>query len=170
MLSKEHTELLCRVGAGTPMGDMMREYWLPATYAWELEADGKALRVRLLGEDLLAWRDSNGKPGFIKENCPHRGASLFYARNEECGLRCVYHGWKFDTEGNCVDMPNEPVESDFKSKVKAVAYPTRERGGIVWVYMGPRSEPPPLPDLEPNMLADGQGVVQAVMRECNWLQ
>ena len=99
MLSKENTDLLCRVGQGTPMGNLMRQYWLPATYGWELEADGKALRVRLLGEDLLAWRDSNGKPGFIQENCPHRGASLFYGRNEECGLRCVYHGWKWDADG-----------------------------------------------------------------------
>src|SRR5262245_28416255 len=98
MLSKEHTELLCRVGPGTPMGTMFREYWLPATYGWELEADGKALRVRILGEDLLAWRDSNGKPGFIAENCPHRGASLFYASNEEGGLRCVYHGRKYDVD------------------------------------------------------------------------
>src|SRR5499427_325569 len=146
MLSKENTELLCRVGPGTPMGTMFREYWLPATYGWELEPDGKALRVRILGEDLLAWRDSNGRPGFIAENCPHRGASLFYARNEECGLRCVYHGWKYDVDGNCTDMPSEPPDSNFKDKVQAKAYPCVERGGLVWAYLGPREVPPPLPD------------------------
>src|SRR5688500_15028245 len=102
MLSKENTELLTKVGAGTPMGDLMRQYWLPLVYSWEIEPDGVSKRVRILGEDLIAWRDSDGKPGFIKENCPHRGASLFYARNENCGIRCVYHGWKFDTDGNCV--------------------------------------------------------------------
>src|SRR5919202_1383570 len=134
MLSKENTELLCRVGPGTVMGDPMR--------------------VRMLGEDLIAFRDTNGTPAFIANNCPHRGASLFFGRNEEAGIRCVYHGWKFDTEGNCIDMPNEPAESDFKHKVKATAYPCQERGGIVWAYLGPRSEPPPLPDLEPNMRED----------------
>src|SRR5438132_10869357 len=154
MLSKEDMETLCRVGAGTPMGDLMRQYWLPATYSSELEPDGAPVRIRILGEDLIAWRDSAGRPGFIAQNCPHRGASLFFGRNEEDGLRCVYHGWKFDASGACIDMPNEPAESDFKSKVKAVAYPTRERGGIVWAYMGPPSDPPALPDLEPNMLRD----------------
>src|ERR1700724_2731349 len=172
MLSKENTELLCRVGAGTVMGDMMREYWLPCVYSWELTADGDPVRVRMLGEDLIAWRDSNGNPGFVANNCPHRGASLFFGRNEEAGLRCVYHGWKFDTAGNRVDMaknpaepdfrtqgmPNEPAEYDLRTKVKAAAYPTRERGGIIWIYMGPRSaaDLPPLPDLEGNMLSDDQ--------------
>ena len=102
----------------------------------------------LLGEDLIAFRDTTGDVGLIQNNCPHRGASLFFGRNEEAGLRCVYHGWKFDIDGDCVDMPNEPAESDFKDKVRAVAYPTRERGGVVWAYMGPRATPPPLPDLE----------------------
>src|SRR6476660_2471922 len=108
----------------------------------------------LLCEDLVAFRDSDGEVGFVAENCPHRGASLFFGRNEEAGLRCVYHGWKFDASGTCVDMPNEPAESDFRTKVKATAYPTTERGGIVWAYLGPRAEPPPLPDLEPNMRDD----------------
>src|ERR671932_382508 len=148
MLSKENTELLCRVGPGTVMGDPMR--------------------VRMLGEDLIAFRDTNGTPAFIANNCPHRGASLFFGRNEEAGIRCVYHGWKFDVEGNCLDMPNEPAESDFKHKVKAAAYPSQERGGIVWTYMGPRTDPPPLPDLEANMLEGATAT--AFQLEGNWLQ
>jgi phthalate 4,5-dioxygenase len=171
MLSKEDNELVTRVGPGTPMGNLMRQYWLPAMLSSELpHADSDPLRVMLLGERLIAFRDSNGKVGLLHNNCPHRGASLFFGRNEEAGLRCVYHGWKFSTDGTCLDMPNEPAESDFKHKVRAVAYPTRERGGIVWAYMGPRQEPPPLPDLEPNMLPDDQTVLSAVQRECNWLQ
>src|SRR5207248_2695439 len=142
-------ELLSRVGAGTPMGELMRQYWLPGLLSREVPApDCDPRRVRLLGEKLIAFRDSNGKVGVLQNHCPHRGASLFFGRNEEAGLRCVYHGWKFDVEGNCIDMPNEPAESDFKTKVKAVAYPTQERGGIVWTYMGPRTNPPPMPDLE----------------------
>jgi phenylpropionate dioxygenase-like ring-hydroxylating dioxygenase large terminal subunit len=171
MLSKEENELLSRVGPGTPMGDLMRQYWLPAALSSELpSADSNPLRVLLLGEQLIAFRDSNGKIGLLANNCPHRGASLFFGRNEEAGLRCVYHGWKFDASGQCIDMPNEPAESDFKQKVKAVAYPTRERGGIVWAYMGPKSEPPPLPELEPNMLPDGEWTISVYQRECNWMQ
>ncbi|HEY0583192.1 MAG TPA: Rieske 2Fe-2S domain-containing protein [Chloroflexota bacterium] len=171
MLSKEDNELVTRVGPGTPMGSLMRQYWLPAMLSSELPApDSDPLRVLLLGEQLIAFRDSNGQVGLIQNNCPHRGASLFFGRNEESGLRCVYHGWKFAVDGTCVDMPNEPAESDFRSKVKAVAYPTRERGGIVWAYLGPRAEPPPLPDLEPNMLPAERVVVAAMQRECNWLQ
>src|SRR5690349_3561982 len=142
MLSKQDNELITRVGPGTVMGTFMRQYWLPAILSSELPApDSDPLRVRLLGEDLVAFRDTNGSVGLIQNNCPHRGASLFFGRNEEAGLRCVYHGWKFDVEGNCIDMPNEPAESDFKHKVKAVAYPTRERGGMIWAYMGPRHAP-----------------------------
>jgi phenylpropionate dioxygenase-like ring-hydroxylating dioxygenase large terminal subunit len=124
----------------------------------------------LLGEKLIAFRDTNGQVGLIQNHCPHRGASLFFGRNEETGLRCVYHGWKFDAAGNCVDMPNEPAESDFRTKVKAIAYPTQERNGIVWTYMGPRQVPPSLPALEGTMLPDGEWNVIAVQRECNWFQ
>jgi nitrite reductase/ring-hydroxylating ferredoxin subunit len=153
------------------MGDLMRQYWMPALLSSELPAtDSDPVRVMLLGEQLIAFRDSNGKVGVMQHNCPHRGASLFFGRNEEAGLRCVYHGWKFDAQGNCIDMPNEPAESDFKSKVKAVAYPTHERCGVVWVYMGPQSTPPPLPQLEPNMLDDGDWSIQVYQRECNWMQ
>src|SRR5881628_3505215 len=139
MLSREDNELLCRVGRGTPMGELLRQYWLPCLPSTELPGpDGPPKKVRLLGEDLVAFRDTQGRVGLVAENCPHRGASLFFGRNEDCGLRCVYHGWKFDVTGNCIDMPNEPAESDFKTKIKAVSYPCVERNGIVWTYMGPR--------------------------------
>jgi phthalate 4,5-dioxygenase oxygenase subunit len=169
MLSREDNELLCRVGPGTPMGNLMRQYWVPAALSSELpESDGAPLRVRLLGEDLVAFRVSSGAVGLIENNCPHRGASLFYGRNEGEGLRCVYHGWKFDVTGRCVDMPSEPPENNFKQKVQAVVYPCVERGGLVWAYLGPRQTPPPLPELEPNMSTDCS--IQVYQRECNWMQ
>src|SRR6202163_3650184 len=171
MLKQEENELITRVGPGTPMGNFMREYWVPATLSSELPSpDSDPLRVMLLGEQLIAFSDSNGNVGLLANNCPHRGASLFFGRNEEAGVRCVYHGWKFDVSGTCLDMPNEPAESDFRTRVKAIAYPCQERGGIVWSYLGPRSTPPPLPDLEPNMLPDDQVVVTAIQGDCNWLQ
>jgi nitrite reductase/ring-hydroxylating ferredoxin subunit len=151
------------------MGNLIRQYWVPAALSSELpEPDGAPLRVRLLGESLIAFRTSSGTVGLIQNNCPHRGASLFYGRNEGQGLRCVYHGWKFDVAGRCVDMPSEPPESSFKDKVRAVAYPCLERGGLIWAYLGPRSTPPPLPELEPTMAADC--TIQAYQRECNWMQ
>ena len=129
------------------------------------------MRLRLLGEDLIAFRVSSGQVGVIQNHCPHRGAQLFFGRNEEEGLRCVYHGWKFDVDGACVDMPNEPAESDFKTKVKAIAYRAQERGGVVWAYMGPnQAAPPPLPDLEANMLPEGQYSLGIFQRECNYMQ
>jgi phthalate 4,5-dioxygenase len=171
MLSREDNELLCRVGPGTPTGALLRQYWIPALMSSELpEPDGAPVRVKLLGESLIAFRATSGKIGLIQNHCPHRGASLFFGRNEEEGIRCVYHGWKWSCEGHCVDMPNEPDESTFKSKIRATAYPCVERNDIVWAYMGPRSTPPPLPDLEPNMLPRGEYAVQKVLRECNWFQ
>jgi nitrite reductase/ring-hydroxylating ferredoxin subunit len=171
MLSRDDNELLCKVGPGTPTGALLRQYWIPALMSSELpERDGAPVRVRLLGENLIAFRATSGKIGLIQNHCPHRGASLFFGRNEEEGLRCVYHGWKFSCEGHCVDMPNEPEESNFKSKIHATAYPCVERNDIVWTYMGPRRTPPPLPDIEPNMLAQGEYQVQKVLRECNWFQ
>ncbi|HEY2593939.1 MAG TPA: Rieske 2Fe-2S domain-containing protein [Chloroflexota bacterium] len=168
MLSVEENELLCRVGPGTVMGGFMRQYWIPALLASELpKGDSDPVRVLLLGEQLIAFRDTQGQVGLIQNNCPHRGASLFFGRNEESGLRCVYHGWKFDVDGTCVDMPNEPAESDFKSKVKATAYPCRERGGVIWAYLGPQGEPP-LPDLEANMV-DG-ALAGAIQMEANYFQ
>jgi phenylpropionate dioxygenase-like ring-hydroxylating dioxygenase large terminal subunit len=171
MLCLEENELITRTGPGTLMGDLFRQYWLPALLSSELpEPDGEPVRVMMLGEPLIAFRDSYGKVGLLQNHCPHRGASLFYGRNEEAGLQCVYHGWKFDTSGSCVDMPNEPAESDFKQKVRTVAYPTQERGGVVWTYMGPREKPPALPQLEANMMPDDQIWTSVAQRNCNWLQ
>jgi len=171
MLSTPDNELLCRVGPDTPMGNLVRQYWIPALMSSELpEPDGAPVRVRLLGENLIGFRVTSGKVGLIQNHCPHRGASLFFGRNEEEGLRCAYHGWKYDCEGACVDMPNEPPESNFKSKIRARAYPCIERNDVIWTYMGPRSTPPPLPDIEPNLLPRGEYAVQKVLRECNWFQ
>jgi len=171
MLSKEDNELLCRVGPGAPMGELMRQYWLPAVRSDELPApDCPPLRVKLLGEELIAYRTTSGAVGLMQNACPHRGASMFFGRNEEEGLRCVYHGWKFDATGACVDMPSEPAESNFKTKVRAKAYPTHERNGIIWAYMGPREVPPPLPDLEANMLPEGGYGMYIYHLENNWMQ
>ena len=171
MLSTQDNEILCRVGPGTHMGDLMRQYWMPAVRSDELPSpDCPPVRIRLLGEDLIAVRDSAGRTGLFNNACPHRGASLFFGRNEVEGLRCVYHGWKFDVTGTCVDMPSEPAESNFKSKVRIRAYPTIERSGVVWAYMGPRETPPPLPDFEANMLEEGQYTVQTLFQECNFMQ
>jgi nitrite reductase/ring-hydroxylating ferredoxin subunit len=171
MLSVQDNELMCRVGPGTPMGDLMRQYWLPLLMTSELGApDGPPLRVRLLGEDLIAFRPTSGNVGVIQNACPHRGASLFFGRNEEDGLRCVYHGWKFDVSGACVDMPSEPAESNFKTKVHAKTYPCIERNGVIWVYMGSRVQLPELPQFEANMVTNVETRVQKVLRDCNWMQ
>ena len=173
MLSNTDNELLCRVGPETAMGKLMRQYWIPAIPSNELPSpDCPPVRIRLLGENLIAFRATSGEVGIVQNACPHRGASLFFGRNEEEGLRCVYHGWKFDVTGACVDMPSEPAESNFKSKVRAVAYPTRERNGIVWTYMGPRSrdELPRLPDLEANMLGEDAVDMYLIHLDNNWMQ
>jgi phthalate 4,5-dioxygenase oxygenase subunit len=171
MLSTSDNLELTRVGPGTLMGNLMREYWMPAIRSDELPApDCPPLRVRLLGEDLVGYRTTSGTVGLIQNSCPHRGASLFFGRNEEEGLRCVYHGWKFDLTGACVDMPSEPAESNFKNKVRARAYPTHERKGIIWAYMGPREVPPPLPDIEANLLCEGPHQISILHRPCNWMQ
>src|SRR5215208_5479985 len=150
MLSIQDNDTLCRVGKGTPMGDLMREYWIPAVRSDELPSpDCPPMRLRLLGENLIAFRTTSGAVGLIENSCPHRGASLFYGRNEEEGLTCVYHGWKFGVDGSCLDMPTEPVENGFIDKIRAVTYPCVERNGVIWTYMGARETPPPLPDLEP---------------------
>jgi phenylpropionate dioxygenase-like ring-hydroxylating dioxygenase large terminal subunit len=171
MLSEQANELVTRVGPGTPMGQYLRRFWIPALTSDELrEADGPPLRTRLLGEDLIAFRTTSGTVGLIQNACPHRGASLFFGRNEEDGLRCVYHGWKFDTEGNCVDMPSEPAESNFKNKVKARAYPTIERGSLVWTYMGPLELMPELPPYEWTRVPEGHVLTSRRIQECNYLQ
>src|SRR5213593_4599799 len=162
MLSKQDNELLTRVGPGTPMGQLMREYWIPALLSSELAGpDCDPRRLRLLGEDLIAFRDSGARVGLLRSNCPHRGASLFFGRNEENGLRCVYHGWKFDVAGHCVDMPNEPPETSFAEKIQHRAYPCVEYGSMIWTYLGPRSQPPELPKFEWALLPPERSSVSA---------
>ena len=169
MLSTADNELMCRVGPDTPMGKFMREYWIPALMPEELPTpDCPPVRLRLLNENLIAFRATSGQVGIIQNACPHRGASMFFGRNEEEGLRCVYHGWKFDVTGACVDMPSEPAESNFRNKVRTKAYPCVERNGIIWTYMGPCAELPPLPDLLPNLHPECR--VGKSMRECNFMQ
>ena len=146
MLSREDNELLYRTGEHTSMGQMLRRYWIPALMSDELEADGAPKRVRLLGDSLVAFRDSRGVAGVLDESCPHRGASLVLARNEDCGLRCLYHGWKIDVDGRVTEMPHEPDAFNFRERVRAPAFPTRAAGGIVWAYLGPAGTEPPLPD------------------------
>src|SRR5215212_2411865 len=171
MLKSTDIELLTQTGPGTPMGNMFRRFWLPALVSDELpQPDCPPVRLTVLNEKLVGFRDSDGNPGFVAENCPHRGASLFFGRNEESGLRCVYHGWKFDTSGACVDMPNEPPESNFKHKVKVLAYPCVERNGIVWTYMGRRDDPPALPEIGWAMVPASQRASLRYKRDCNWLQ
>ena len=149
MLTREENELVTRTGPGTPMGEVMRRYWMPALISSELpEPDCAPVRVQLLGEELVAFRDTEGRIGLLDEFCPHRRVSLWLGRNEESGLRCVYHGWKFDVAGTCVDQMNEPPDCSFAHKVRTTAYPTVELGGIIWAYMGPREKMPPLPEFE----------------------
>ncbi len=161
---------LTRVGPGTAMGQLMRQYWIPAAKSSELKSDGPPLRLMLLGEKLIAFRDSVGRGGVMDHRCPHRCASLFLGRNEENGLRCIYHGWKFDVEGNCLDMPSVPPHQDFKQKVKAKAYRATERAGVVWVHMGDAEIVPPFPKLETLVVPDEEVGVNFVMRSCNYLQ
>ena len=171
MLTFQENETLARVGPGTPMGAVMRRYWMPALLSWELpEPDCPPIRLRLLGEDLVAFRDSDGDVGILDNYCPHRRASLFFGRNEESGLRCVYHGWKFDVDGDCVDMPSEPAESNFRDKVKITAYPATELGGIVWAYMGPREMQPEPPSFEWTQVPELHRGTTKVVQRCNWLQ
>ena len=171
MLTAEENNLMCRVEGAAPMGQIMRRHWLPAVLSEEIaDPDGDPVRVRLLGEDLLAFRDSDGRAGVIGEFCPHRNASLFYGRNEECGLRCLYHGWKVDVEGNVVEMSSEPPESGFTAKVKHKSYPVHEAAGILWTYMGPAEEMTPF---EPPVFAptpDTKISICKIMIDCNWAQ
>ncbi len=171
MLKHEDNERLVRVGPGTPMGQTMRRYWQPALLSSELpEPDCAPVRVRLLGEDLIAFRDTDGKVGLVDAFCPHRRAPMFFGRNEECGLRCVYHGWKFDRAGNCVDMPSEPAGTPLQAKVKIKAYPCIEKGGAVWTYMGPKELQPPEPDHEWLRVPESHLFVSKTYEHCNYLQ
>jgi phthalate 4,5-dioxygenase len=168
-MSKYDVADLLRVGPDAPMGKFMRQYWVPAALSQEVQADGDPVRLMILGEKLLAFRDSAGRVGILDHRCPHRCASLFLGRNEENGIRCVYHGWKFDVDGNCVDMPSVPAHQDFKEKVHARAYRTAERNGLIWVYMGENQDnPPALPAIEANLIPGSK--IWCLQRQCNWLQ
>ncbi len=170
MLSKEDNEILTHVGPGTLMGNLLRRYWVPALLSLELpEPDSPPVRVEILGEDLVAFRATSGKTGLVAQSCPHRGASLFFGRNEEEGLRCVYHGWKYDVTGRCVDMPSEPAESNFKAKVRAINYPTHEWNGYVWAFMGPPEKMYPFREIGPAVPRE-QWPTGRVLSECNWVQ
>lgn len=171
MLSKEENELLTRTDPGTPMGELVRRYWIPALLSEEiLEPDSPPVQVRTLGEELVAFRDSQGKIGLLDEHCSHRGTSLFYGRNEECGLRCIYHGWKYDVDGNVLDTPAEPADSDFRKKIRHLAYPTVELAGIVFAYLGPREKRPLFPQYEWTLVPQNQTYVTKSLLECNYLQ
>ncbi len=163
-------EEMARVGPGTVMGNFMRQYWIPAGKSSELATDGTPMRLLLLGEKLVAFRDSDGRVGVMDHLCPHRCASLVLGRNEEGGLRCIYHGWKFDVDGNCVDMPSVSPEQDFKEKVKAKTYKAVDRNGVLWVYMGDRNEPPPMPMIEATLLDTDNVDMFFMQRNCNWMQ
>lgn len=171
MLSRADNELLTRTDPGTVMGALVRRYWVPCMVAGELPGrDEPPVRLRLLGEDLVVFRDSQGRVGVFDEACPHRLTSLYYGRNESGGLRCVYHGWKFDVTGRCVDLPTEPAGSTFRDKVRATAYPARERGGLLWVYLGPAGEEPAFPEFEWLDLPDAQRYASRWEQECNSIQ
>lgn len=174
-MTGETNELLTRVGPGTPMGEFVRHHWIPALLSRELaQADGTPQRVRLLGEELVAFRDSEGRVGLLEAHCPHRRASLYFGRNEEGGLRCAYHGWKFATSGECLDVPAACDNEAFRERVRARAYPCAERNGVVWTFMGATCDVgkplPPLPDLEWNLAPAGHAVLWRQLRRCNWLQ
>lgn len=170
-MRREENEFLTRTGPGTPIGELFRRYWIPALLADDLAGpDCAPVRVRLLGEDLVAFRDTSDRIALIDQQCPHRGASLFFGRNEEGGLRCVYHGWKFDVEGRCVEMPSEPSDSHFKDKIRVKCYPARDLGGVIWTYMGPPNLMPSLPELEWAVVPDSHRYLSRRLQECNYLQ
>ena len=170
MLTREDNELLTRTGPGTPMGEVFRRSWLPVLLSEELQAGGEPKQVRLLGQNLVGFRDRRGRPGLLDENCPHRGASLAYGRNEECGLRCIYHGWMVDVSGRIVDTPSEPKDSTFKERIRHRAYGIHEAGGLIWAYLG-------APELQPTFSAwqwlgapSTHVEINKVFQDCNWAQ
>ena len=172
MLSRADNELLTQTDAGTPMGEFFRRFWQPVALSREIAApDSAPIRIKALGEDLVAFRDSRGRVGLIEPACAHRGANLFFGRNEDCGLRCVYHGWKYDVDGRCIDMPNVPADAAYHGNVSIKAYPTREFGELIWAYMGPREqiagEPP---QLEFGLVPSSHRYVTKRLVDCNWAQ
>ncbi len=171
MLRKEVNDLLTQTNAGTPMGELFRQYWIPAMLADELpENDCPPVRVKLLGEQMIAFRDTDGRYGLLEEFCAHRRVSLWFGRNEECGLRCPYHGWKFDVEGNCVDIPSEGEDSKFREEVKLQAYPLIKVGDVLWTYMGAEESRPTEPLWEFATVAPEQTITTKRIQENNWLQ
>lgn len=173
MLSAEQNERITRTGPGTPCGDMMRRYWQPAALAEELQGNRPARAIRLLGEDLVIFRDEDGRYGLIERQCCHRGADLAFGRLEDGGIRCPFHGWLFDVTGKCLDQPAEPKGSTFKDKVRQPAYPCVERNGIVFAYMGPLAEgeaPPAFPEFDCFTAPDSHSFAFKGLWECNWLQ
>jgi phthalate 4,5-dioxygenase len=169
VLTKEDNEILTRVGPGTLMGNLLRRYWTPACLSAEIPEPGSPpARARLLGENLVAFRDTSGRVGLVQENCAHRGASLYYGRNEDAAIRCVYHGWAFDVDGRCVDMPSEPVP--FCEKVRLTSYPVHESGGIVWTYMGPRETMTPFRDFGTEGHDASEFRATKQVTTCNWVQ
>jgi phthalate 4,5-dioxygenase len=171
MLSKRDNELITHAGPGAPLGNLMRRYWVPALLSAEIpDAVGPPVQVRILGEELVAFRDSQGRIGLLDEHCSHRGTSLFYGRNEECGLRCIYHGWKYDVDGKVLETPAEPVSSTFHERVQHPSYPTYEVNGIVFAYLGARDKMPLFPDYEWAAVEKGQTYVTKCLQDCNYLQ
>ena len=171
MLSVEDNDTLTRVGPGTPMGELLRRFWIPALLASELpDRDGKPVRVRLLGEDLVGFRDSEGRIGLLDEHCPHRRASLALGLNQHSGLRCLYHGWKFGVDGRCQDAPTEAAGSKFCNRIRTTAYPTHEAGGVVWAYMGPPEHKPAFPDYEWLSMPSTHAVPFKLQEDCNYAQ
>ncbi len=171
MLKQEQNDLVTQTGPGTPMGQLFRRYWLPALLVEELPLpDGAPVRLQLLSEKLICFRDTEGRLGAIDEFCAHRGVSLWFGRNEQGGLRCPYHGWKYDVSGQCLEVPSEPAESGYCERIKLKGYPLVERGGVVWIYMGPPELQPPLPEWEFATVPANQSFMSKRLQECNWLQ
>jgi phthalate 4,5-dioxygenase oxygenase subunit len=171
MLKAEVNELLTQTGPGTPTGDLFRHYWLPALLAEELpENDCPPVRVKILSERLIAFRTTTGEYGLIDEFCAHRGASLWFGRVEEGGIRCAYHGWKYATDGQCLEVPSEPENSNFCSKVKLTSYPLVKIGDVLWTYLGPPATQPDLPEFEWVHVPAEQAYTSKRWQESNWLQ
>ena len=171
MIRAEENQFLTQSGLGTPMGDLFRRYWIPALLASELpEPDCAPVRVSLLSERLIAFKDTDGNIGLMDEFCAHRGVSLWFGRNEEGGLRCPYHGWKYDTSGQCIEVPSEPKSSGFCERIKLQAYPCVELGGVIWTYMGPKEHMPPLPEFEWTQLPSNHVYLSKRWQESNYLQ
>ncbi len=171
MLSREDNELVCRTGPDTPMGTLFRRYWHPFLLSSELpEPDGPQVRVKLLGEELVAFRDTTAEVGLLEERCPHRGASPYYGINDQCGLMCVYHGFAFDIHGRCIATPSDAPGSTFKDKVRAKAYPVIESAGVLWAYLGPPEQQPPFPGFIFHKLPPDHVMATRVPVYCNWLQ